>query len=276
MDLFFRVLVENRTDNLYLHAEHGLSLFIESKPGNILFDTGGSSLFARNAEAIGLELFGTDAIVISHGHIDHGSGLRKAMTEASRAILYIHKDAVLEHLKISDGVRKDIGIPETILGYLGREDIAERTKWVKNEHVIWQGTSVFSCGGIQNIPRNWKFFEGDAKNLKPDRFRHEISLLVSGRHSACVVSGCCHHGFVKIIERASRLSPRPIKYFVGGTHMGASTDAEITELCDYAREKEISIYTGHCTGIESYAKMHGLIPGLLKPLSTGLEFGISL
>ena len=70
------VLAENnsRIDN-YLLAEPALSLFVEADNKKILFDTGYSDVFLKNAKKLGIDLSRTTDIVISHGHNDHTRGL---------------------------------------------------------------------------------------------------------------------------------------------------------------------------------------------------------
>ncbi|MDX9930050.1 MAG: MBL fold metallo-hydrolase, partial [Bacteroidales bacterium] len=68
------VLTENNAGELTAE-EHGLSYLIESDGRRILFDTGQSDLFLKNAAVMGVSLEGIDMIVLSHGHYDHGNGL---------------------------------------------------------------------------------------------------------------------------------------------------------------------------------------------------------
>ena len=67
-------LLENTTSRSGIAAEHGLSLYIETATHRILFDMGQTDLFARNAEALGVDLTHVDLAVLSHGHYDHGGG----------------------------------------------------------------------------------------------------------------------------------------------------------------------------------------------------------
>ena len=69
-------LAENTACNGF-EAEHGLSLYIETNGNRILFDMGQTDLFSGNAEKLGIDLNTVDFAVISHGHYDHGGGLRK-------------------------------------------------------------------------------------------------------------------------------------------------------------------------------------------------------
>ena len=69
------VLSEN-TSACGLPSEHGLSLYVETNGRKLLFDTGQGDLFARNAEVLGVDLSAVGLAVISHGHYDHGGGLK--------------------------------------------------------------------------------------------------------------------------------------------------------------------------------------------------------
>ena len=64
------VLTDNtaRIDAYYL-AEAGVSYYIQDGGKNILFDTGYSDVYVRNAEAMQIDLRQLDTIVFSHGHL---------------------------------------------------------------------------------------------------------------------------------------------------------------------------------------------------------------
>ena len=67
------VLTENNAGQVTA-AEHGLSYLIETDGKRILFDTGQSDLFLRNAAIMRVSLKEIDMIILSHGHFDHGDG----------------------------------------------------------------------------------------------------------------------------------------------------------------------------------------------------------
>ena len=69
-------LVENTSKRPEIGCEHGLSLYIEAAGQKILFDMGQSALFAENAAVLGADLAAVSLCVLSHGHYDHGGGLR--------------------------------------------------------------------------------------------------------------------------------------------------------------------------------------------------------
>ena len=71
------VLCENTARDPALTPEHGLSLLVETAGRVILLDVGQSDAFAKNAERMGLSLADVDLAVLSHGHYDHGGGIRQ-------------------------------------------------------------------------------------------------------------------------------------------------------------------------------------------------------
>nr|MCR5715363.1 MBL fold metallo-hydrolase [Lachnospiraceae bacterium] len=83
-------LVENTTKS-DCPTEHGLSLYIETARHNILFDTGQTTLFADNAERFGVDLSSVDLCMLSHGHYDHGGGLKKFTLCNDHAKIYMNK-----------------------------------------------------------------------------------------------------------------------------------------------------------------------------------------
>ena len=67
------VLVDNKSGRC--PGDHGLSFLIENSE-KILFDTGASDLFLKNAKMLDIDINDIDFIVLSHGHWDHGNGLK--------------------------------------------------------------------------------------------------------------------------------------------------------------------------------------------------------
>ncbi|MBK5208013.1 MAG: MBL fold metallo-hydrolase [Flavobacteriaceae bacterium] len=70
------ILTENCAGAGFL-AEHGLSYLIEHEGETILFDTGHTDVFIKNAYTLGVDIQKVvDMVVLSHGHWDHGDGLQ--------------------------------------------------------------------------------------------------------------------------------------------------------------------------------------------------------
>ena len=67
-------VMENTSHDTRLIAQHGLSLLIEGEGRKFVYDTGQSPRFLLNARALGVDLSGADALILSHGHWDHTGG----------------------------------------------------------------------------------------------------------------------------------------------------------------------------------------------------------
>ncbi len=68
------VLTDNHAGS-HTNAEHGLSYLIEFDGERILFDTGQSDLFLKNAAIMNVSPDANDFIILSHDHFDHRNGL---------------------------------------------------------------------------------------------------------------------------------------------------------------------------------------------------------
>lgn len=109
--MLLRALIENTSTTSDYKCEHGLSLYIETQKHKILFDTGASGLFAENASVMGIDLSKVNIAVISHGHHDHGGGLKTFLGINSQAKVYIHGKAFEKHYgNRPSGVIEDIGL----------------------------------------------------------------------------------------------------------------------------------------------------------------------
>lgn len=100
-------LIENTTHFDTVECEHGLSLFIEYNGLKILFDMGQTELFYENAQKLGISLSDVDFAVLSHGHCDHGGGLKKFLEINKAAPVYLSRYAFEPHY---NGTEKYIGL----------------------------------------------------------------------------------------------------------------------------------------------------------------------
>lgn len=57
-------------------SEWGFSVFIQVGDINLLFDTGHTDIYKKNAKALNINLDSADFVILSHYHWDHSDGLR--------------------------------------------------------------------------------------------------------------------------------------------------------------------------------------------------------
>ncbi len=248
-------LAENTSVGKGISAEHGLSLFIETEGRRILFDAGQTDLFARNAELLGIDLSLVDIAVLSHGHYDHGGGLRRFLEINDHAPVYVNPYVFEPRY---DSVGKYIGLDFVL---------------AENERIIFTDLRFEpDCGITLHSPvgREKRFELGsfglttvrDGREI-PDDFRHEQYLLIEEKGRRVLFSGCSHNGILNIAEW---FSPDVL---VGGFHFsGLPLDGTLERYARYLDSFDTDFYTCHCTGVEQFEFMKEHM-GRLNYLSAG-------
>lgn len=250
------VLVENTSEH-GLPSEHGLSLFIETSHHKILFDFGGSALFAKNAEKLGIDLQEVDIAFLSHGHYDHSGGLETFLDINKHAYVYMHELAFEPHY---NGRNEYIGVDRTLDGH-------PRFIKVRGDVKI---DSELSFVGMTSLKRpidrtGHKVQRG--KYMENDKYEHEMYLSIHEGYSTYLISGCSHKGLINLIH-AFRFDA-----FVGGFHFmkyDVLWDEELLlEAADAIRNSCAEFYTCHCTGKEQFQFLKDEAGSRLHYLSTG-------
>ena len=240
--MIIKVLVENTAISEEYGKIHGLCLYIETEKHKILFDLGPDKLFLENAEKMGVKIEEIDTVVISHGHYDHGGGLKKFLDINRKAPVYLSRYAFEGHYH---GREKYIGLDTELTGN-------ERLVSTGDETVIEEGLTLYSCNDCQ------KTFPSGSQGLHmikdgaflPEDFRHEQYLLIKEKGKRVVFSGCSHKGILNIVEWF-----RP-DVLVGGFHFSKlPLDETLAGYAEYLNRFSTVFYTCHCTGTEQFAFM---------------------
>lgn len=280
MKITVTTLVDNSVSAPGCQAEHGLSFYIESPNENILFDTGASSLFAKNASKLGLELFGAEVIILSHGHSDHSGGLATALRECPRANLYLHRNSVLPMYSISpEGKRKQIGISDRTLKAIVEADQLGNVKWIDDKPAeISQNATLLTSSLIDSKKLNSRYFRASQQNgkIEADDFSHEISLVISGARSSCLFTACSHLGVLDIISASKKIATKPLTHVFGGIHTFKDTLSEVRRLAEQLSMFDIKFYLGHCTGLLQFAEIYSQLGDKILPLGSGSEFEVEI
>jgi len=248
-------LVENTSINENLKFEHGLSLYIETEKHRILFDVGQTELFAENAKKLGVDLEGVDIAIVSHGHYDHGGGLKKFLEINSKAPIYISKYAFEPHY---NGTEKYIGLDRVLMK-------SERIVYTDKTTRIADGLTLYSCNDKKKTYELGSF--GLSKKIGadflPDDFLHEQYLCVEENGKKVLISGCSHKGILNIVEW---FEPDVL---VGGFHFSKlPLDDTLVNYAKTLNQYDTDYYTCHCTGEEQYCFMKKHMD-TLSYLSTG-------
>lgn len=274
------VLIENTArEGSGLQAEAGLSLHIAHRGRSILLDGGSSGKFAQNAAALGIDLAGVDAAVLSHGHFDHADGLRQFFVCNQTAQVYLRPTAGGAYFSTSTGEPRFVGIHRGLW-----EEAAHRFQVVDGltdlGDGIWLVPETIHGGSFASRERHLLRKVGEDQFV-PDDFSHEHSLVLEGEEGLVVFNSCSHGGIVNIVRGVEEQLNRPVRAVVGGFHLyspGANNGLNCTP--DYVRQVAQAlvedgvtrIYTGHCTGSTAYGILEEELGDRLSPLSGGLVF----
>ena len=263
-------LLENTACDPRLTAAHGLSLYIETPHHKVLFDMGPDGRFVENADALGIDLGAVDAAILSHGHYDHGGGIRAFCERNTTAELYIHADAFGDFYALEeDGAPRYIGLAPDLWELESR--IVPTADFVRLDEEL----ALFSAVPGPDQPGSARLMMRTPEGLRPDPFVHEQDLIVSAWGKTALFAGCAHRGIVNIVHAATeRLGRMPDAVF-GGFHFFQlpQGDAEADRTIDQAARDLLAgdtvYYTGHCTGPYAYHRMRAILGERLRPMSGG-------
>ncbi|MBN2504853.1 MAG: MBL fold metallo-hydrolase [Bacilli bacterium] len=273
--MLIRVLTDDVAKPGY-HYEHGLSYLIETKDKKILFDTGQSDVFIRNASILGVDLADVDYLVISHGHYDHGGGIGNFLALNKKAKIYIRESAFsMLYSKQENEQLKTIGIAK---GNIPKN----RLIMTGDRHEINQNAFLFSgVKGRTLFPsRNSSLLKQTDQGLVEDDFDHEQNLLVTENDTTLLVVGCAHNGVINILEHLRTIYGIVPDHVLGGFHLYSSStntsedEQKIHELGERLGKIPAKYHTGHCAGLGPFSMLQEILGDRINYRSAGSEFRI--
>jgi len=253
-----------------LKAEHGLSFYIAHGEHVFMSDVGKSGYFADNAGRMGVDLTKVEALAITHHHYDHGGGLARFMHEHPSARVYLRMSPQ------EDFVAKE---PFRKLRYIGLD---KEVLKAYDDRIVYLSENCEILPGIHlliDMPQVYPKPVGDKRlrmkrgsRAPADTFEHELVTVLVGAKGLIVLTGCAHNGVLNMITAVKNALPgQPIQAVIGGFHLKRESETRVRLIGEALFNWHIpAIYTGHCTGEESYAVLESVLGDRLQKLHTGL------
>jgi 7,8-dihydropterin-6-yl-methyl-4-(beta-D-ribofuranosyl)aminobenzene 5'-phosphate synthase len=226
-----------------LRMDWGFAAFVEYAGKRILFDTGNNArIFEHNVKQLNIDLSRLDAVVISHRHGDHTSGLKYLLEVNPTVKIYTPVEpAYFNGPTPLAFLQRTSGLPAQMSYYRGGQPDAFVTgsPWPEaNFQIISRTTEIFPG-----------FFLLSTQSDKPGtREMFELSLAIRTPEGLAVVVGCSHPGIEKILETASEIDSR---FFTvaGGFHLVVTPPQEVQRVAAslHDRFKLGRVAPGHCT-----------------------------
>ncbi len=271
-------------------AHHGLSLLLTAHAGDerhtLLFDAGpeGATL-VRNAAILGVDFGEVEAIVLSHGHWDHGGGLLAAIESVAKrrpgppVSCFVHPGMFGQR-----GSQRPDGMLIAQEPVPGPERLAAAGAKVQNTREAQVvGGDLFYVSG--EIPRVTPYETGlpghvqraaDGRTWEPDPLIMDerfVTVQVKGR-GQFVFSACSHAGIVNVLTHARQVFPSvPLHGAMGGLHLSGSTEQIIPEtVADLKRFGLGVLAPGHCTGWRAMSVLAREFGDELVPSAVGKKY----
>jgi len=271
------VLVDNQAKTALL-SEHGLAIYIEHQGKRILFDTGQNEALLENARQLNIKLTGLDAIILSHGHYDHGGNLAYLLENNPSADFYAHPDCLQQRYSLhTDKAPRNISLSQASIAAIQRFPV-QQLHWVTQATEIIKG--LYLSG---EIPRLSSFedtggpFFLDKAGHNRDQLNDDMSLWIESRSGLVVVCGCCHSGIVNTLEhinqhyiKNAQALPK-LASLIGGLHLLAADKLRLNKTIDYISRCDFqSIYPAHCSGEQALIEFKAHLNCSVIPASAGL------
>lgn len=270
-----------------LRAEHGfaalVTLTIDGREHNILFDTGISpDGLVENMRRLELSPHDIEAIVLSHGHNDHTTGMHgliKVLGPTSLPIL-IHPEFWNRRRLVIPG-REPLTMPTTSRGALegaGFEIVEDRQpSFLLDGALLVTGEVERTTGYERGLPgqevHRHGGWEADPLTLE------DQALIANVRGKGLVViTGCGHSGVVNTVRYAQRLTgEQRIHAVIGGFHLnGPKFRGIVGETCDALVELDPDVLVpSHCTGLAATFEIARRFPHAFVQNSVGTRFELT-
>ena len=232
-----------------LQKDWGFAALVEYGGRRVLFDTGNDAeILRRNVDRLEIDLRRLDAVVISHRHGDHTTGLSHLLKVNPDVTVWTPREGA--YFK-SEAPRSFLaphpGLPASLRYFDGHppERWVSGTPWPEARFAHVTATTEILPG----------FYVLTTQSQKQGTMEmNEVSLAVRTAQGLVVVVGCSHPGVETILEEAARIDPR-LYMVTGGFHLVLTQEPEVRRVAGVLHDqlKVERVAPGHCTSERGFA-----------------------
>ena len=265
-----------------LVAEHGLSLLItvyrNGTSHTVLLDTGyNSASMLHNMEYLNVNPAGIEAVVLSHGHMDHSGGLNQLLEKLSNGVSVVaHPDVFRQRFLVRPQVGK-LSFP--ILADMENLRSPNATFTDASGPVYLAENMILVSGEVPRITDFEKGMPGavmeERGEMVSDPIRDDQAVVVElAGQGLVIISGCAHSGIINSILYAKQLAGESrVAGIIGGFHL-SGPDMEPVVESTIRELKQLSpslIMPMHCTGWNAIQRLQNEFPGAFVLSSVGTK-----
>lgn len=244
------VLTDNNTKrDSRLIAEHGLSLYIECDGLKLLFDTGDTDVYLKNAAKMEIDLQSIDIVAISHHHYDHVGGIKYFLVQNRKIKLVAQKYAFYPRINyFNDFSKRELTEKFDVIS-------VESEPLELSENLIFLG-SIPELNDFEG-KKNFGRLVLPSGELMNDFCEDDTALIYKISEEIIVITGCSHSGICNIIQYAIEVAKKKwrvskLKTIIGGLHLINSSRNLLDRTIDFLKSEGISeIYPCHCTDLDA-------------------------
>jgi 7,8-dihydropterin-6-yl-methyl-4-(beta-D-ribofuranosyl)aminobenzene 5'-phosphate synthase len=269
-----------------LLAEHGFAALLTATVGGserkLLFDFGFSARGAAlNADALDLDLSEVEALVLSHGHMDHFGGMKALVERVGRPglELVLHPEAFRRSRFLKHPGGNRTYLPSLTPEYLQAAGVTATPS--KKPRLLLDGHMLF----LGEVPRTTAFETGSPAlqyeqegQVRQDTLEDDSALVTHLKDKGLVIlSGCAHSGIVNTVTHARQTTGIDrVHVVMGGFHLtGAPMDTVIEPTAEALKAVHPAyVIPTHCTGRQAVMHLEREMPDqfLLNMSGTKLTF----